>query len=152
MWGHIHDNYIIHNPVEFGDWKEHIFEDYENNEKGINLPDGFVPHITYWAIEDEKYIGSVDIRLQLSSKLYEYGGVCGVVLIPEYRGKGNGIKLAELSFKKIKELNIFPIILTCEEDNEPSKRTLEHFPYTKKELYETFLYGKIRKVRRYTFA
>ncbi|MCR4881857.1 MAG: GNAT family N-acetyltransferase [bacterium] len=151
MWGHIHDNYIIHNPDEFDEWKNRIFEEYENNSKGINLPQGFVPHITYWVIEDEKYIGTVNIRLQLSPQLYEYGGMCGVVLVPEYRGKGYGLKLAALSFEKMKELNISPIILTCEEDNEPSKRILEHFQYIKKELYETFLYGKMRKVRRYTF-
>ena len=151
MWGHIHDNYIIHNPDEFNEWKNCIFEDYENNANGKNLPEGYIPHVTYWVIEDEKYIGTVDIRLQLSPKLYEYGGVCGVVILPECRGKGNGIKLAKPSFKKMKELNIVPIVLTCEEDNEPSKRTLEHFPYIKKELYETFLYGKMRKVRRYTF-
>ena len=151
LWGHIHDNYIIHDPNRFDEWKTDIFVEYENNAKGIKLPEGFIPHITYWIIEDEKYIGSVNIRLGLSEQLQEYGGVCGVVIVPEYRGKGNGIKVLKLALKKMKELKISPVILTCEEDNEPSKRTLEHFHYTKKELYETFLYGKIRKVRRYTF-
>ena len=151
MWGHIHDNYIIHDPACFDEWKNCIFKEYENNEKGINLPEGFISHITYWLIEDEKYIGSVDIRLGLSGQLQEYGGVCGIVIVPEFRGKGNGIKALKLAFEKMRELKISPVVLTCEEDNEPSKRTLEHFPYTKKELYETFLYGKMRKVRRYTF-
>ena len=151
MWGKIHDNYIIHNPADFEVWKYHIFQDYENNEKGINLPEGFIPHVTYWVIDNNRYVGSVDIRLELTPQLYEYGGNCGFVIVPEIRGKGNGIKVLELCFQKMKELKISPIILTCEEDNEPSKRTLEHFSYTKKELYETFLYGKLRKVRRYTF-
>lgn len=151
MWGHIHDNYIIHNPFDFDKWKKHIFSDYKNNEKGINLPEGFIPHITYWIIEDERYIGSVDIRLKLSEQLYEYGGICGIAIIPEKRGKGNGLKAAQLSFEKIKELSISPIIFSCEEDNEASKKILEHFPYVKKEVYETFLYGKMRKVRRYSF-
>lgn len=151
MWGHIHDNYIIHDPLDFDNWKTHIFSDYENNEKGLNLPEGFIPHITYWIIENEQYIGSVDIRLGISEKLYEYGGICGLAIIPEKRGKVNGLKAAKLAFEKIKELNISPIILTCEEDNEPSKRTIEHFPYKTKEIYETFLYGKMRRVIRYSF-
>ena len=151
MWGHLHDNYIIHNPLDFDEWKTHIFSDYENNEKGINLPEGFLPHATFWVIENEQYIGTVDIRLALSEQLYEYGGVCGIAIIPEKRGMGKGIEVTKLAFEKMEELKISPIIVTCEEENTPSIKLIEHFPYTKKELYETFLYGKIRKVRRYTF-
>lgn len=151
MWGHIHDNYIIHNPDEFLKWKDSIFQEYENNEQGKNLPKGFVPNTTFWVIDNDTYVGSINIRLEPSKQLYEYGGTCGFVIISSYRGKGNGIKVAKLALNKIKQLKISPILLTCEEDNEPSKRTLEHLPYKKKELYETFLYGKMRKVRRYTF-
>ena len=151
MWNNIHDNYIIHNPSDFENRKPTIFSDYENNEKGINLPNGFVPHITFWIVENEQYIGTIDIRLELSQQLYEYGGIIGIVIIPDKRGKGIGLKAAKLALEEAKELNISPIILTCEEDNEPSKKILERLPYVKKELYETFFFFFLRKVRRYSF-
>ena len=68
-----------------------------------------------------------------------------MVLVPEYRGRGNGLKLAELSFEKMKELNISPVVLTCEESNEPSKKILEHFHIQKKNYTKHFYTEKYAK-------
>ena len=50
--GHIHSNYIIHNPDLYDNWKNHIIQDYNNAKNGINLPKGFVSNITFWVIEN----------------------------------------------------------------------------------------------------
>lgn len=148
-WGRVHDNYILHNPEEYDDWKSHIFQDYENQKNGINLPDGFVPNATYWLVDGDDYLGTVNIRLQLTDRLIEYGGNCGIVLRVRARGKGLGVKLAELAFEKMKELKLSPIVLTCEEKNKQSWHIIEHFDYKKCEKYKTEINGIFTFARRY---
>ena len=65
------------------------------------------------------------------------------------RGKKLGYEAVKLALGKLKELNISPIVLTCEESNEPSWRLIEHFEYTKCEKYLTLLNGVKTPVRRY---
>ena len=148
-WGHVHDSYILHDPKEFEEWKTCIFKDYENQKNGINLPEGFVPSVTYWCIDRDKYIGTVNIRLELTKGLTEYGGNLGVVLTKSERGKNLGLEITKLALNKMAELNISPIVLTCEESNVRSLHILEHLPYKKREFYETILNGNLTKARRY---
>lgn len=46
-----------------------------NNEKGINLPTGWVPDSTYWLINEEnRILGVVNIRHELTDFLLTRGG------------------------------------------------------------------------------
>ena len=150
-WGHVHDDYIIHDPGEYETWKNHIFEDFKNQEKGINLPNGFVPSITYWLVEEGEYIGTANIRLEINDALIEYGGTFGIFLKKSARGKSLGVKFARMVLQKVRELNISPIILTCEEDNIASWHVIEKLEYVNKELYTTIINGKPVQARRYHF-
>ncbi len=148
-WGLVHDDYIIHNPQEFEHWKTHIFEDYENQKKGIGLRKGFVPSITFWVVDEAKYIGTVNIRLELSEELIEYGGNCGFMIRKSMRRKGLGVVILKLSIKKMNELNISPIVLTAEEKNAASWKIIEKSNYKKRDLYSIVLNGKLTEARRY---
>lgn len=150
-WGHVHDNYIIHNPKEYENWKDTIFDDFEAQANGQNLPDGFLANITYWLIENDEYIGTVNIRPILNDALIEYGGTFGIVIKNSKRKRGYGKKAVELVFKKLKELNISPIIFTCEESNTASWHLCEYFNYKKKDLYTTMINGELTPARRYWF-
>ena len=44
--GHLHDDYIMHDPEKYDEWKDSIFEVFQKNENGIDLPGGFVPSAT----------------------------------------------------------------------------------------------------------
>ena len=148
-WGHVQDNYILHNPDEYESWKTTIFDDYDNQEKGIGLPEGFVPSVTFWLVDDDEYLGTVNIRLELTDSLIEYCGNCGFVVRLSKRGHGVGVKLAKLAIDKMRELDIKPVLMTCEEDNEVSWRTIEKLGYKKREKYTTTLNGKFFHARRY---
>ncbi|MCR5265808.1 MAG: GNAT family N-acetyltransferase [Cyanobacteria bacterium RUI128] len=150
-WGKVHDNYILHNPDEYDIWKERIFTDYENQEKGIDLPENFLPSITYWLVDNGEYMGTVNIRPKINDALVEYGGSCGVALRSSVRGKNLGLLIVKLALDKMRELKVSPIVLTCEENNEKSWRIIEHLDYLKKELYTTVLNGKNVDARRYRF-
>lgn len=61
----------------------------ENQSRGIDLPEGWVPHTRYWYIRNgNKIIGSVDMRHYLTPNLEDLGGHIGYIIRPEERNKG----------------------------------------------------------------
>ena len=151
-WGHVHDSYILHNPNEYDDWKNHIFEDYENKERGVNLPQGFVPSITYWVVEGEEYIGTINIRPNLSEHLKEYGGHVGFMIRQRYRQQGYGKKLGEIILSQMNRMGINEILMTCEETNIASKKILDYLNPVKIEKGNVLLNGKLTSIRSYYYC
>jgi len=151
-WEHVHDSYILHDPQKFESWKNHIFDDYEQQEKGINLPLGFVPSVTFWAVQGDKYIGTVNIRPELSERLKEYGGHIGIVIRNSCRKKGYGEKIGRMAVRKVYKMGIRDLLLTCEETNIPSQKILERFKPIRVEKDEVMLNGKNTLIRRYYFT
>ena len=101
------------------------FHDVENKRQGINLPEGHVPNTTLWLIENEKYIGSFDLRHELNDYLLQNGGHIAYQIIPSERRKGYvkaGLKLT-LDYAR-KNLGIEKALLTCNFDNIASYRTM----------------------------
>ena len=150
-WGHVHDDYIIHNPEKFDEWKEHIFKDYEKAERGEDLPEGFVPSETFWAVDGNEYIGTVNIRKELSKRLKEYGGHIGIVVRTKCRKSGFGEKIGKMAMAKLYDMGVDTIVLTCEESNIPSRKILEKYQPIKKEEAEVMLNGRKTPILRYYF-
>ena len=148
-WGHVHDNYILHNPAEYDEWKTHIFEDYENSEKGVGLPEGFVSSVIFWAVEGDKYIGTVNIRPELSGRLKEYGGHIGIVIRRSCRKMGYGANFVKMAVEKVFQMGIGEILLTCEDTNIGSKKIVEKLSPEKTEKAIVLLNGKPTPVLRY---
>ncbi len=150
-WGKVHNNYILHNPEEFSEWENNIFIEYDNQEKGINLPDNYVPSVSYWIIDNNEYIGTVNIRLKLNDVLLNYGGHIGTVIRLSQRNNSYGKNALEWSLKKAKELSISPVLLTCHEDNIPSLKILEKSMYYKMEKDCITDNGETVKIRRFWY-
>lgn len=89
-----------------------------DNEKGVNIPDGWVPDSTYWLLNNEKrIIGAVNIRHQLTELLFNSGGHIGYGIRPSERRKGYATKLLSLSLEKAKELGIKKVLVVCDKTN-----------------------------------
>ena len=89
-----------------------------NNEKGINVPEGWVPDSTYWFINhDRRIIGVVNIRHQLTERLRNSGGHIGYGIRPSDRRKGYATKLLSLSLEKTKALGIHKVLVVCDKTN-----------------------------------
>ncbi|MSU56299.1 MAG: GNAT family N-acetyltransferase [Candidatus Taylorbacteria bacterium] len=105
------------------------FEDFVTKlragAEGKFLPEGYVPHTTYWLVEGERFIGGVNIRHRLTDHLREIGGHIGYAIRPSERGKGYGNKILELALPKAKELGIIQVRITCNEDNIASRKIIE---------------------------
>lgn len=96
-----------------------------DNESSTNLPEGWVPHSTYWLINEMNIvIGAVNIRHQLTNILLESGGHIGYGIRPSERRNGFATKLLALSLKKAKELGINKALVVCDEDNIGSTKTI----------------------------
>ena len=108
---------------------EAYFESYVEREKsqarGENLPEGYVPQTTYWLIDGEEFIGGVRIRHSLNERLKQIGGHIGYNIRPSKRRQGYGSNILQLSLLKAKELGIDRVLLTCDVNNEPSRKIIE---------------------------
>lgn len=109
-------------------------KDYEewvrvkNDEsKGINLPDGYVPASTFLTIRksDKKVIGIVNIRHELNDFLLNTWGHIGQTVRPNERGKGYGKIQLLKALQKAYDLGIPNVLVTCDELNVASAKTIE---------------------------
>lgn len=150
-WGNVHNDYILHNPENFAKWKNTIFDDYKKQENGIDLPRDYVPSATYWIIEDNEYIGTINFRLKLNDNLLNYGGHIGTVIRTGKRNKSYGKKALEWSLREAKKLNISPVLLTCHENNIPSLKILTLSNYYKMEKDSIIDNEKIINIRRFWY-
>ncbi len=101
-----------------------FIEKLNSQSKGHNLPDGYLPATTYWLIDDDEFIGRVQIRHELNKQLMNVGGHIGYYIRPSKRQRGYGNKILELGIKKAQELGIPNVLVTCDIDNIASKKII----------------------------
>ncbi len=92
--------------------------------QGKGLPAGYVPHTEYWLVDDELYLGRLDIRHQLNQHLLDVGGHIGYDIRPSWRRRGYGTKILELGLVKAKQLSLAQVLLTCTDTNSASEKII----------------------------
>jgi predicted acetyltransferase len=97
----------------------------EDEEKGINLTDGFVPQTTLWLIDNDEFIGRVSIRHFLNDRLKMEGGHVGYDIRPSKRNLGYGTMILKLVIPIARGLGINEIVLTCDDQNIGSWKIIE---------------------------
>lgn len=96
-----------------------------NQEKGIGIPEGWVPDSTFWLVnERNRVMGAVNIRHQLSPFLLHAGGHIGYGIRPSERGKGYAIKMLNLALVEARKLGIQEVLVVCDAENVGSERTI----------------------------
>jgi predicted acetyltransferase len=91
------------------------------------LPDGLV-HCTYfWIAEGDTFLGYLALRHSLTPWLLEEGGHIGYSVRPSRRNEGHASRALALAVRRAGEqLGVDRVLVTCDDDNEPSRRTIEH--------------------------
>ena len=90
------------------------------------VPEGLVPATQYIFVREsvDKIVGMLQIRHYLNRFLEQYGGHIGYSIAPSERRKGYASQMLKLSLPKCKEIGIQKVLVTCNDDNEASRRTI----------------------------
>jgi|SRR5689334_3896795 len=93
--------------------------------RGLGLPDGFVPHSTFWLVEDDAHVvGVSNIRHTLTPSLLREGGHIGYGIRPSARGRGFGTEILRGSLRRARDIGIRDVLVTCAADNVASARVI----------------------------
>lgn len=109
--------------------KEENYDSWLDSIEKIRLQEepGKVKASTYFLVEENqnKIVGMVNIRHTLNEKLYYHGGNIGYSISPTQRGKGYGKINLYLALEKCHELNLKKVLITANDQNIPSCKTIE---------------------------
>jgi predicted acetyltransferase len=90
-----------------------------------------VPCHFYWVTDgdeddvQEEVIGFLALRTRLNDWLFNEGGHIGYSIRPSRRRQGHATRALGLGVARAVELGIDRVLVTCDEDNVPSARTIE---------------------------
>jgi predicted acetyltransferase len=73
----------------------------------------------------EEVVGFLAVRHALTAWLLEEGGHIGYSVRPSQRGQGHATRALALAVRRAAELGLDRVLVTCDEDNVPSARTIE---------------------------
>jgi predicted acetyltransferase len=98
-------------------------------DPSFDLPEGRVHSDYYWITDgdgaDEEVVGFLALRHALTPWLLEEGGHIGFSVRPKRRGLGHAGRALALALPRAAELGLDRVLLTCDEPNVASARTIE---------------------------
>ncbi len=110
----------IADPIEWLKWTEAC-----TSAETIPEP-GFVPATQYIYVTDDdaKIVGMIQVRHYFNEFLEKYGGHIGYSVAPGERRKGYASEMLALVLPRCKKLGLDSVLITCDSDNEGSRRTI----------------------------
>lgn len=102
--------------------------DVEDGQYENNLLDNRVPATTYLVVTvDTNYlVGMVNIRHRLNDYLKTIGGHIGYSVRKSERQRGYATEMLGLALEKCKTLGIPRVLITCDQDNFASAKTIKN--------------------------
>lgn len=98
-------------------------------DPATELPEDRVHCDYYWIADgvgaDEEVVGFLALRHTLTAWLLEEGGHIGYAVRPSLRGQGHATRALALAVRRAAELGLERVLLTCDEPNVASARTIE---------------------------
>ena len=131
-----------------GESFEDFVEHFSDERKGLNLPEGYVPATMFWLIDNNEFIGRIQIRHELTEYLAGYGGHIGYYIRPPKRKMGYGKKILEMALVEAKKMGFEKVLLTCNDDNMGSWKIIEANGGVLESIMEPEKEGE-KKKRRY---
>lgn len=116
-----HKPWYIVMDCDFSSW----VAKFAGFEKGVGVPDGFVPNSTFWLVNDEKrMLGAINIRHRFNELFLNFGGQIGYGIRPSERGKGYGKEILRLGLVEAGKLGLERVLICCYKDNVASVRII----------------------------
>lgn len=89
------------------------------------LPEGAVRNDLYWICDDGEVIGFLSFRHELNAFLREIGGHIGYAVRASRRRQGYAAAALRLGLDRAREIGLERVLITCDDDNVASYRTIE---------------------------
>ncbi len=114
-------NLMFMNPDEVD-----VIQRMRDNRDKTKLKPTYVPSYDYFAVDEDKFVGVIHIRISLTPNLLNYGGNIGYGVNPKYWRQGYGTQILKLGLDKAKELiQQEELFITCDDDNIGSYKIIE---------------------------
>ncbi|MCL2406414.1 MAG: GNAT family N-acetyltransferase [Defluviitaleaceae bacterium] len=143
--------YSFNDPDTSHEWKDSIFERYEDNRNGVNLKEGYVPSSTFWLVDEERgiFLGEGNVRHNLTPPLINYGGHVGYAIRHTQWGNGYGTLLCSLLLREAVKLGIKEALITCDDNNHASRKVIERNGGMLENIVPNIIDGMQIQTRRY---
>lgn len=106
----------------FAAWVERL---RRQSDESIPPAPGLV-HATYWwMVERDTYLGAISLRHRLNDFLLRAGGHIGYGVRPSARARGVATWALEAVLEHARTLGIARVLVTCDDSNVASARTIE---------------------------
>jgi len=93
---------------------------------GHNIPEGFVPHKSFWLIdENNNVVGTSNLRFELTDSLKQIGGHIGYGVKPSERGKGYATTILAETLLEAKKQGIDKALITVNKTNTASANVIK---------------------------
>lgn len=87
--------------------------------------EGLVHNDLYWIVDEGDVVGFVSLRHELNEWLSQFGGHIGYAVRASRRRQGYARAGLNLVLERARELGLERVMLTCDDDNPGSYRTIE---------------------------
>ncbi|TDD59080.1 GNAT family N-acetyltransferase [Kribbella antibiotica] len=109
-------------PAEF---ERFVAETRGSADPDAVLADGIVPYTSLWLVDGDEWLGRLSLRHELTPPLLELGGHIGYCVRPSARRRGYATQMLVQSLPVAARLGIDPALLTCDADNDASRRVIQ---------------------------
>jgi predicted acetyltransferase len=103
-----------------------------------------VPATYWWIVDNNTFLGAITLRHVLNDKLLEGGGHIGYGVRPSARGRGVATWALSAVLDQARTHGINRVLVTCDEDNVASARTIERNGGVLEDIRDTWL-GRTRR-------
>ncbi|MDO4697827.1 MAG: GNAT family N-acetyltransferase [Pasteurellaceae bacterium] len=123
-------NLQIHGSCGLDRFADHELErwlEYVNSPAGTNwFGYDTVEDSTYlaWHLEQNRMVGIINIRHELTDFLRQFGGHIGYSIHPDFWNQGYGSEMLALALKESDKLGLNKVLITCDKTNPASAKVI----------------------------
>ena len=118
----LHEDDEVESPEGFQAWVERL---HREGDRSVP-PVGRRVHSTYfWMVEDERYLGAIALRHELTDFLLQVGGHIGYSVRPSARRRGLGTWALGAVLPHATALGLQRVMVACVDGNLGSQRVIE---------------------------